>query len=80
MAYLPEALADAMSESCSKICSILETDATMKGAKAKVVDAITIGAPFPVDHTSATEYVLLPIHRRISSQRAETRRTSQACP
>jgi hypothetical protein len=31
---IPEALADAMSESCSKICSILETDATMKGAKA----------------------------------------------
>ena len=31
---LPEALADAMSESCSKICGILETDAAMKGAKA----------------------------------------------
>jgi hypothetical protein len=33
MAHLPEALADAMSESYSNICSILETDATMKDAK-----------------------------------------------
>ena len=34
MAHLSEALADAMSESYSEIYSILETDATMKGAKA----------------------------------------------
>jgi hypothetical protein len=34
MAHLPKALADAMSEICGKICSILETDAMMKGAKA----------------------------------------------
>ena len=34
MAHHSEALADAMSESYGEICSILETDATMKGAKA----------------------------------------------
>ena len=39
----------------------------------------SIGAPFLVDQTSAVERAPLPIHRRISLQRAETRRTSQAC-
>jgi len=34
MAHLSEAPADAMSESYSEICSILKTDATVKGAKA----------------------------------------------
>jgi hypothetical protein len=35
--------------------------------------------PFPVDQTAAIEHNPLPIHRRISLQRAETLRTSQAC-
>jgi hypothetical protein len=33
MAHLTEALADAMNESYGEICSISETDTTVKGAK-----------------------------------------------
>jgi hypothetical protein len=48
-------------------------------SSADLCDLKSIGAPFPVDQTYSIEYVLLPIHRRISLQRAETQRINQAC-
>ena len=42
MAHLTEALADAMNESYGEICSILETDTTVKGAKACIPHQIAV--------------------------------------